>query len=152
LLSIASLWAPAGFAEARAPALGSDNPLHTDLDRAVVAESAGFFGSGCHVGLSLAVVSGDSTHFYDYGTTTRNGVRLPDRRSLYEIASVTKVFTAALAAKAVLDHRMALEGDFRDYLPGSYPNLARNGHPITVMGGMSVDAVSARSQRAAAEG
>jgi D-alanyl-D-alanine-carboxypeptidase/D-alanyl-D-alanine-endopeptidase len=132
LLSIASIWVQAGFAEARAPTLRSDNPLHTDLDRAVAAESAGFFRSGCHVGLSLAVVSGDSTHFYDYGATLRNGARLPDRRSLYEIASVTKVFTAALAAKAVLDHRMALDGDFRSYLPGSYPNLQWNGRPITL--------------------
>ena len=132
LLSVASLCAWAAVARAAAPALRSDNPLHNALDRAVQAESAGFFSSGCHVGLSLAAVSRDGTDFYDYGATTRDGAKPPDRRSLYEIASVTKVFTAALAAKAVVDHRIALDGDFRAYLPGSYPNLAWNGRPITL--------------------
>jgi serine-type D-Ala-D-Ala carboxypeptidase/endopeptidase len=132
LLSLAALWVRAAFADAGVPALRSDNPRHTALDRAVAAESTEFFSTGCHVGLSLAVVSRDSTYFYDYGATTRNGASLPGRRSVYEIASVTKVFTAALAAKAVVDHRIALDGDFRSYLPGSYPNLVWNGHPITL--------------------
>jgi D-alanyl-D-alanine-carboxypeptidase/D-alanyl-D-alanine-endopeptidase len=132
LLSFASLWAEAVSADGGAPSLKSDNPLHSTLDRAVAAEATGFFGTGCHVGLSLAVVSRGATYFYDYGATTRGGAALPGNRSVYEIASVTKVFTAALAAKAVVDHRMALDGDFRSYLPGSYPNLAWNGHPITL--------------------
>lgn len=132
LSSVVSLWAWVASAQAGAPPLKSDNPLHTAFDRAVAAESAGFFRSGCHVGLSLAVVRRDRADFYDYGATTRHGAELPDRRSLYEIASVTKVFTAALAAEAVVAHRMALDGDFRAYLPGSYRNLAWQGHPITL--------------------
>lgn len=131
-VSVASLCARVALAQAAAPALKSDNPLHSALDQAVATQSAGFFSSGCHVGLSLAAVSRDRTDFYDYGATARHGGELPDRRSLYEIASVTKVFTAALAANAVVDHRVALDADFRSYLPGSYPNLAWNGHPITL--------------------
>lgn len=127
-----SLCAQAVFARVDVVAVKSDNPLHTALDRAVQAQSSSFFGSGCRVGLSLAVVSRDGTRFYDYGATTRGGAILPDKRSVYEIASVTKVFTAALAAKAVVEHRMALDGDFRAYLPGSYPNLAWQGRPITL--------------------
>ena len=130
LLSVAVLWTSAAFAGG--PALKGDNPLHTALDRAVAAQADRFFASGCHVGLSLAAVRRDETDFYNYGATTRHGPELPDKRSLYEIASVTKVFTAALAAKAVVDHRIALDGDFRSHLPGSYPNLAWNGKPITL--------------------
>jgi serine-type D-Ala-D-Ala carboxypeptidase/endopeptidase len=118
--------------EATGADLKSDNPVHSTLDRAVDTEAVGYFHSGCHVGLSLAIVDSDGTHYYDYGATTRSGAKLADRRSIYEIASVTKVFTAALAAKAVVNHRMVLDGDFRSYLPGSYPNLASNGHPITL--------------------
>jgi serine-type D-Ala-D-Ala carboxypeptidase/endopeptidase len=132
VLGCALLCVRIAFADGGALAPRSDNPLHTSLDRAVAGESAGFFGSGCHVGLSLAVVRGARTDFYDYGATTRGGAALPGKRSVYEIASVTKVFTAALAARAVIDGRMTLDGDFRSYLPGSYPNLARNGHPITL--------------------
>jgi D-alanyl-D-alanine-carboxypeptidase/D-alanyl-D-alanine-endopeptidase len=120
--------------EAEAPAadLKSDNPVHSTLDRAVDTESVSYFHSGCHVGLSLAIVNSNGTHYYDYGATTRSGAKLADRRSIYEIASVTKVFTAALAAKAVVDKRMTLDGDFRRYLPDTYSNLAWEGQPITL--------------------
>jgi D-alanyl-D-alanine-carboxypeptidase/D-alanyl-D-alanine-endopeptidase len=115
-----------------AAGLRSDNALESPLDQAVEAEAAPFFKAGCHVGLSIAVVRHDDTHFYDYGASTRGGAKLADRRSLYEIASVTKAFTAALAAKALVDNRMSLDGDFRLYLPTPYPNLAWNGQPITL--------------------
>jgi hypothetical protein len=46
----------------------SDNPLHSVLDRTVDTESVRFFGSGCHVGLSIVVVRPESTYFYDYGS------------------------------------------------------------------------------------
>ena len=128
LLYGAAVWGP--LASAGAPA--SDNPLQTVLDRAVGAESARFFDAGCHVGLSMAVVRPEGTYIYNYGATTRDGSRLADRRSLYEIASVTKTFTAALAAHAVIDKRMTLDGDFRAYLPDSYTNLAWNGDPINL--------------------
>lgn len=119
-------------AEAPAANLKSDNPVHLTLDHAVDTESVSYFHSGCHVGLSLAVVNSDGSHYYDYGETTRSGAKLADRRSIYEIASVTKVFTAALAAKALVDKRMTLDGDFRSYLPDTYSNLAWDGQPITL--------------------
>jgi CubicO group peptidase (beta-lactamase class C family) len=125
LLSFASLCTQAVSADGGAPPLKSDSPLHSALDRAVATEATGFFGTGYHVGLSLAVVSRGATYYYDYGATTRGGAALPGNRSVYEIASVTKVFTAALAAKAVVNHRMVLDGDFRSYLPGSYRTWRR---------------------------
>jgi len=125
--------AAAGAAEAPAAAdLKSDNPVHSTLDRAVDTEAVGYFHSGCHVGLSLAVINPNGTHYYDYAATTRSGAKLADKRSIYEIASVTKVFTAALAAKAVVDKRMTLDEDFRRYLPDTYSNLAWDGQPITL--------------------
>src|SRR5271170_1212633 len=119
-------------AEAPAADLKSDNAVHSTLDRAVDTVSVSYFHSGCHVGFSLAVVNSNDTHYYDYGAATRSGAKLADRRSVYEIASVTKVFTAALAAKAVVDKRMTLDGDFRSYLPDTYSNLAWGGQPITL--------------------
>jgi serine-type D-Ala-D-Ala carboxypeptidase/endopeptidase len=119
-------------AEALAAELKSDNPVHSALDRVLDTESVGYFHSKCHVGLSLAIVNSNGTHYYDYGATMRSGTTLADRRSIYEIASVTKVFTATLAAKAVVDRRMTLDGDFRQYLPDTYSNLAWDGQPITL--------------------
>jgi CubicO group peptidase (beta-lactamase class C family) len=116
---------------AAAASIASDNPRRSPLDQAVDAAAATFFHDRCRVGLSIAVTTPDGDYFYDYGATARDG-KLPDRRSLYEIASVSKTFTGALAAKAVIDGRLSLDGDFRGYLPDGYANLAWHGTPITL--------------------
>ena len=119
-------------ADALADGIKSDNSRRSALDRAMEAESVKYFQSSCHVGLSVAIVKPEGTFYYDYGAATRDGPKLANSRSLYEIASVTKVFTAALAASAVIDKRITLDGDFRSYLPNAYSNLASEGQPITL--------------------
>lgn len=103
-----------------------------NLDSAINGAATDFMANACHVGLSIAIASGKETKFYNYGSTSRTGHKLPNADSIYEIGSVTKTFTGALAAKAIVDHRMELDADFRKYLPQSYPNLVSDGHPITL--------------------
>ena len=112
--------------------LATDNPKRTVLDKRVDAAARTFFADKCHVGLSVAVVTPKSRHFYNYGSVTKSARKLPTRRSLYEIGSITKTFTGTLAATALLDRKMSLDGDFRAYLPGSYPNLEKDGKPISL--------------------
>jgi len=95
-------------------------------------EGAAFLSKSCHAGLSIAVVTADGTVFHNYGTVSRATPHAPTKDSVYEIASVTKSFTGALAAQAVADGKMALDRDFRSYLPQAYPNLARDGVSITL--------------------
>jgi D-alanyl-D-alanine-carboxypeptidase/D-alanyl-D-alanine-endopeptidase len=104
----------------------------TDIDSAVQQAVAPFMAGSCHVGLSMAVVNGESSGFYNYGSTVRGQSVLPTPDSVYEIASVTKTFTGVLAARAVLERRIELDADFRQYLPQPYPNLTWQGHPITL--------------------
>ncbi len=56
---------------------------------------------------------------------------LPTDNTVYGIASLTKTFTGVLLAQAVLDGKLRLTDDIRDYLVGDYPNLEYNGTPIT---------------------
>jgi D-alanyl-D-alanine-carboxypeptidase/D-alanyl-D-alanine-endopeptidase len=91
-----------------------------------------FFQNSCHVGLSIAIVRRREARFYNFGSTSRTTRTQPGPDSVYEIASVTKTFTGALAAKALLQQRMQLDADFRLHLAGRYPNLERQGHPITL--------------------
>jgi CubicO group peptidase (beta-lactamase class C family) len=85
-----------------------------------------------HVGLSIVVSVRGQTTFYNYGTVSKASPQLPTSDTLYEIGSITKTFTGVLAAKAVLDHRMDLDADFRRYLSEPYPNLEFEGRPITL--------------------
>ena len=55
----------------------------------------------------------------------------PDDNTLYEIASLTKTFTGTLLAKAIVQGKVKLDDDIREFLPGDYPNLEYLNHPIT---------------------
>jgi CubicO group peptidase (beta-lactamase class C family) len=112
--------------------LASDNPTRTTLDKAVDKAVLEFFQQDQHVGLSIGLSDHGKTVFYNYGTVSKSKVRLPGRESVYEIASITKTFTGALASRAVLDKKMTLDGDFRAYLPQRYPKLERNGKFTTL--------------------
>ena len=128
-------WIAAGTLLFVAPAFASvpsDNPGKSPLDRTVDSAAAAFFSDPCHVGVSIALVDHGRSSFYDYGTVSKDTHRLPTRRSLYEIGSITKTFTGALAAKALIEGKMTLDSDFRDYLKDSYPNLESGGKPITL--------------------
>ena len=115
-----------------APALPTDNPKVTKTDEAVDEAVSKFFSNSCHVGLSIAMVRGAQTTFYDDGSISRDKQELANPDSIYEIASVTKTLTGALAAEAVVEHRMKLDANFGEYLPQAYPNLAWQEQPITL--------------------
>ncbi len=109
-------------------AAGQDTHHDAIVDQLV----ASFLKNTCHVGLSVAVVLDNQIEFYDFGSTSRSRRAKPTPDSVYEIASVTKTFTGALAARALFQHRMQLDADFRQYLPEAYSNLAWRGNPITL--------------------
>lgn len=83
---------------------------------------------------SLAVAlykDGQVYHNY-YGSIHKNANDLPNDNSVYEIASITKVFVGSLVAKAVLENKITLEDDIRIYLKGDYTNLEFEETPITI--------------------
>jgi serine-type D-Ala-D-Ala carboxypeptidase/endopeptidase len=131
-LAAATLCACIGTTSLAANRLRSDNPLRTGTDKAVDRAATAYFADTCHAGMSVAVVTPDGQRVYDYGVANRKAGELARPDSVYEIASVTKTFTATLAAFAVHEGKMTLDGDFRRYLDGPYPNLAIDGHPITL--------------------
>jgi len=103
-----------------------------DCDAAVDRAVQPFLQDTCHVGLSIAIVRRREARFYSFGSTSRRTHMKPSPDSVYEIASVTKTFMGALAAKALLQHRMQLDADFGQYLPTRCPNLTWQGYPLTL--------------------
>ena len=82
--------------------------------------------------LAVAVYKDGAMYHSYYGSMAEGKNTPPNDSTLYEIASITKVFVGSLAAKAVLDKKITLEDDIRMYLDGEYPNLEYEGTPITV--------------------
>lgn len=82
--------------------------------------------------LSIGVYVNGTPYSFHYGELTKNKGDKPTDKTIYEIASVTKTFTGTLAAKAVLEGRLNLEDDVREYLPAPYANLEYEGEPIKI--------------------
>ncbi|MEP0265406.1 serine hydrolase [Dokdonia sp.] len=86
-----------------------------------------------HINSIAVAVYKDGKMYHNYfGELDKNAQNKPNDNTLYEIASITKVFAGSLAAKAVLEHKIALDDDIRNYLESPYPNLEFEGHPITI--------------------
>lgn len=101
--------------------------------QAIPILGAEFVSSGKSDALSIAIVRNGEAHFYNFGSVSPERKVLPSEHSLFEIGSITKVFTALLLAHAVVEGRIGLHDDVRQYLPGNYPNLAFEGTPVRII-------------------
>ncbi|WP_080054607.1 serine hydrolase domain-containing protein [Spirosoma aerolatum] len=119
---------------ARLPEKAStDNPLETTVDSLVERAAQQFMRLPQAVGLSIGIIKGGQPFVYNYGTIERGRQQLPTSQTVYPIASITKTFTGALLAQAVVDGKVQLNDDVRKYLTGDYPNLVYQGHPIRLV-------------------
>ena len=82
--------------------------------------------------LSIAIHDRGAEYSLHYGEQNPGKGNPPTDSTLYELASVTKTFTGTMAAKAILENKIELNDDIRNYLDGPYPNLAFKSQPITI--------------------
>lgn len=94
------------------------SPLAAALETAAGKLTAG--------GFAVAEIAGATEKFHAYGhPAPRDGV--PTERIIFEIGSVTKIFTGLLLAQTVLEHKAALTDPIGKYLPAELnldPQLA----------------------------
>jgi len=130
-------WIPAKkAAEPKKNALhnvATNNPKHTPLQKFVDSLAVDYLQNKSTCGISIGVISGDSTSIFFYGSENKMTEQLPDLETIYEIGSITKTFTGILLAHAINDGKIKAEDDIRKYLPGAYPNLQFEGMPIKVI-------------------
>lgn len=82
--------------------------------------------------VSIGIIKDGKTYTRHYGEIDKGKGNKANNTTLFEIASVTKVFTGTLIAKAVLESKINLDDDIRKYITGSYPNLEYKGTPVTI--------------------
>ena len=89
--------------------------------------------SGRAVGLVVATYEpGRPAKVFAYGTSGRTGVPL-DGDAVFEIGSITKVFTATLLADMLARGEVRLDDPVAAYLPASVRMPARKGREITLL-------------------
>lgn len=81
---------------------------------------------------SISIVKNGETFTKHYGEIDKGKANKITDSTLFEIASVTKVFTGTLMAKAVLDGKVNLDDDVRKFLSEPYPNLEFQNRAIRI--------------------
>lgn len=82
--------------------------------------------------ISIGVVKNGKTFTRHYGEIDKGKENIANNNTVFEVASITKLFTGLLTAQAVLEGKLNPDDDIRKYITGSYPNLEYNGTPITI--------------------
>jgi D-alanyl-D-alanine-carboxypeptidase/D-alanyl-D-alanine-endopeptidase len=79
------------------------------------------------VGIVVAIVTPAGTRYVHYGSVAVGDARAPDRHTVFEIASVGKVFTALLLADLATRGELAVDDPVSRYLPPALVTVPRYG-------------------------
>ncbi|MDI9870386.1 serine hydrolase [Flectobacillus roseus] len=82
--------------------------------------------------VSIGIVKNGKVYTKHYGEIDKGKGNKADNNTSFDVASVTKVMTGYLMAKAVLEKKVNLDDDIRKYLDGSFPNLVYRGIPVRI--------------------
>ncbi len=82
--------------------------------------------------VSIGIVKDGKTYTRHYGELDKGQGNTANNNTLFEIASVTKICTGLLMAQAVLEGKIKLNDDIREYINGNYPNIEYEGHPVRI--------------------
>ncbi|MEO5693474.1 MAG: serine hydrolase, partial [Usitatibacter sp.] len=88
-----------------------------------------------HRGVGIVVAISDKTgrRVIAHGSTAREGGKPVDGDTLFEIGSITKVFTGLLLADAVVRGEVSLDDPVSKYLPASVKTLKAGGTDVTLL-------------------
>jgi len=67
--------------------------------------------------IAVGIIDSSGMHFYNYGKTKNENGKIVDERTIYEIGSISKVFTSLLLAELVAEGKMKLDDPIEKYLP-----------------------------------
>jgi len=87
---------------------------------------------GVVVGFVVGIVKDGETQVFPYGETTRGSGEAPDADTVYEIGSISKVFTGVLLAGLVERGQVKLDDPVQKYLPEGVEMPVKGGQEITL--------------------
>jgi len=112
------------------PAAGSLIPPDSEI-RAILMQRVGEFHQS--VGIVVGMIGPDGRKVVGYGALEKGDPRVLNGDTVFEIGSVTKVFTSLLLSDMVQRGQVALTDPVSKYLPASVRMPQRNGKQITLL-------------------
>jgi D-alanyl-D-alanine-carboxypeptidase/D-alanyl-D-alanine-endopeptidase len=103
-----------------------------DLTKQVSDMGADYMVDHTNAELVIAVYQHGKVSFQGFGKVSDANQNTPDENTIFEIGSVTKIFTATLLAEMVDDGTVKLDDPISLYLPAGVTSPKKNGHEITL--------------------
>jgi CubicO group peptidase (beta-lactamase class C family) len=104
----------------------------SDLRRQVDSIVAHYVGAKENVGLVVGITHGGRRHVFGWGHLARDSTAVPDGQTVFEIGSITKLFTVNLLTELMLAGRVRLMDPVGKFLPPSVQVPTYHGHEITL--------------------
>ncbi len=95
---------------------GSEKVSNEHLPDAVSTSINNRIAKGIIPGIAIAIIDSNGIQYFNFGLTSKRGKGV-DEHTIYEIGSISKVFTAILLAQQVRDGDLTLDDKINDYLP-----------------------------------
>jgi len=110
----------------------ADSPMPSDAEiRTILAQRVDEFHQS--VGIVVGMIGPDSRKVVSYGALEKGDPRVLNGDTVFEIGSVTKVFTSLLLSDMVQRGQVALTDPVSKYLPAGVKMPQRNGKQITLL-------------------
>jgi CubicO group peptidase (beta-lactamase class C family) len=106
--------------------------LHEAVQKRAAELAADYLASSANVGLTIGAVVGEERFVFGFGKVRRESEQPPDEHTVFEIASVTKVFTATLLAEMAHRGEVRLDQPVAELLPEGAAVPAYRGRQITL--------------------
>ena len=94
--------------------------LISDEQIELIFEKSKYFPNNTQI--SLAFINGDNVTYYGLKRQNDSIFYISNYKDIFEIGSITKVFTANILAKSVIDNKIKLNENINDYLDIKFKN------------------------------
>ncbi|MBO9636191.1 MAG: beta-lactamase family protein, partial [Chitinophagaceae bacterium] len=110
----------------------SNNPMKSLQDQAVDSIARAYLRQPGTEGMSIGILKNGQTYFYGYGYADKEKKNIPSANTIFELGSISKTFTATIAALAIGEGKLKLDDPVNKYLPDSIPSLQYNNRVVTI--------------------
>ncbi len=100
--------------------LSNNNGVISDKQIELIFEKSKYFPNNTQI--SLAFINGENATYYGLKRQNDSILYFSNYQDIFEIGSITKVFTANILAKSVIDNKIKLDENINDYLNIKFKN------------------------------
>jgi len=111
----------------KAPVQEPMDKLGADITQAIEAR----IENGYTPSMAIAFIDSTGTYYYNFGKTESVGETV-NKHTIYEIGSITKVFTGILLAQEIIDGQLSADDDVNQFLLDGGKISAIDGNQITL--------------------